>query len=52
VQNAELHTHGAAAPDLGIGAYRGAVILNAVAGREIFRIPRRTAFQTFAPPEG
>lgn len=49
VQNAELHTHGAAAPDLGIAAYRGAVILNAVAGQEIFRLPARTAFQTFAP---
>ncbi|MDT0345499.1 lysine N(6)-hydroxylase/L-ornithine N(5)-oxygenase family protein [Streptomyces litchfieldiae] len=50
VQNAELHTHGAAAPDLGIGAYRGALILNAVSGREVFRIPRRTAFQTFGQP--
>lgn len=49
VQNAELHTHGAAAPDLGIGAYRGAVILNAVTGREVFRLPRRTGFQTFGP---
>ncbi|GAA3871396.1 lysine N(6)-hydroxylase/L-ornithine N(5)-oxygenase family protein [Streptomyces sedi] len=55
VQNAELHTHGAAAPDLGIGAYRSALILNAVAGRDVFRIPRNTAFQTFgpgAPPAG
>ncbi|MDT0445717.1 lysine N(6)-hydroxylase/L-ornithine N(5)-oxygenase family protein [Streptomyces johnsoniae] len=50
VQNAELHTHGAAAPDLGIGAYRGALILNAVAGRDVFRVPRRTAFQTFGQP--
>lgn len=50
VQNAELHTHGAASPDLGIGAYRGALILNAVAEREVFPIPRRTAFQTFARP--
>jgi lysine N6-hydroxylase len=53
VQNAELHTHGAAAPDLGIAAYRSATILNAVAGSELFRLPRRTAFQTFggAAPE-
>lgn len=49
VQNAEQHTHGVAAPDLGIGAYRSAVILNAVAGREVFRLPRHTAFQTFSP---
>lgn len=48
VQNAELHTHGAAAPDLGVAAYRSATILNAVAGRELFRLPKRTAFQTFA----
>ncbi|MGH9182543.1 MAG: lysine N(6)-hydroxylase/L-ornithine N(5)-oxygenase family protein [Acidimicrobiales bacterium] len=47
VQNAELHTHGAASPDLGIGAYRSATILNAVAGREVFRLPKRTAFQSF-----
>ncbi|MGK5627742.1 lysine N(6)-hydroxylase/L-ornithine N(5)-oxygenase family protein [Streptomyces sp. URMC 123] len=48
VQNADLHSHGAAAPDLGIGAYRGACILNDVTGREIFRLPRHSAFQTFA----
>lgn len=50
VQNAELHTHGAAAPDLGIAAYRSAMILNAVAGRALFRLPKRTAFQTFTAP--
>jgi lysine N6-hydroxylase len=48
VQNAELHTHGAAAPDLGIAAYRSATILNAVTGREVFRLPKRTAFQSFS----
>ena len=47
VQNAELHTHGAAAPDLGIAAYRSATILNSIAGREVFRLPKRTAFQSF-----
>ncbi len=47
VQNAELHTHGAAAPDLGIAAYRSATILNAVTGRDVFPLPKRTAFQTF-----
>lgn len=50
VQNAELHTHGAAAPDLGIAAYRSAAILNAVTGSELFRLPGRTAFQTFGGP--
>jgi len=47
VSNADLHSHGAAAPDLGIGAYRNAIILNAVAGRELYRLPRHTAYTTF-----
>ncbi len=47
VQNAELHTHGVGAPDLGLGAWRSATILNAVAGREVHPLPERTAFTTF-----
>ncbi|MGH8793186.1 MAG: lysine N(6)-hydroxylase/L-ornithine N(5)-oxygenase family protein [Stackebrandtia sp.] len=47
VANADLHSHGVAAPDLGIGAVRNAAILNAVAGREVYRLPRRTAFTDF-----
>ncbi|MEV5964421.1 SidA/IucD/PvdA family monooxygenase [Kribbella sp. NPDC051952] len=50
VANADLHSHGVAAPDLGIGAIRNATILNSVAGREIFRLPKSTAFTTFAIP--
>jgi lysine N6-hydroxylase len=50
VQNAELHTHGVGAPDLGLGAHRSAIILNAVAGREVHRLPRRTAFTSFGAP--
>ncbi|MGH3327370.1 MAG: lysine N(6)-hydroxylase/L-ornithine N(5)-oxygenase family protein [Streptomycetales bacterium] len=50
VQNAELHTHGVGAPDLGLGAYRAAVILNAVTGRSAYPLPRRTAFTTFGVP--
>lgn len=49
VSNADLHSHGVAAPDLGICAYRNARILNAVMGREIYRLPRRTAFCCFDP---
>jgi len=48
--NGELHSHGAATPDLGIGAVRNATILNTLAGREIYRLPQRTAFTSFAPP--
>jgi lysine N6-hydroxylase len=47
VQNAELHSHGVATPSLSIGAYRSATILNQIAGRELFTLPKRTAFTTF-----
>ncbi|MCT2594398.1 SidA/IucD/PvdA family monooxygenase [Streptomyces sp. N2-109] len=47
VQNAERHTHGVGAPDLGLAAYRSARILNAVTGGEQFPLPRRSAFTTF-----
>lgn len=50
VANADLHSHGVAAPDLGIGAYRNATILNAVTGREVYRLPKNTAFTSFAAP--
>ncbi|MBB4946554.1 lysine N6-hydroxylase [Kitasatospora gansuensis] len=50
VQNAELHTHGVGTPDLGLGAHRAAVILNAVTGRTVHRLPTRTAWTSFAPP--
>ncbi len=48
VQNAELHTHGVGAPDLGLGAHRAATIVNALAGREVYRLPARGAFTDFA----
>ena len=47
VQNAELHTHGFVTPDLGMGAYRNAHIINKVSGREVYHIEKRIAFQTF-----
>lgn len=49
VQNAELHTHGVGTPDLGLGAYRAARILNHVAGREVYPLPARTAHTAFTP---
>ena len=51
VQNAEEHTHGFTAPDLGMGAYRNSVILAAMLGREVYPIERRIAFQQFGPPD-
>jgi len=47
VQNAELHTHGVGAPDLGLGAHRAATISNAVARRQVYRLPGRVAFTDF-----
>ena len=50
VQNAELHTHGFAAPDLGMAAYRNACIIRGLLGREYYPIERSIAFQDFAAP--
>jgi lysine N6-hydroxylase len=50
VANADLHSHGVAAPDLGTSAFRNATILNAILGREVYALPRRTAFTSFGPP--
>ena len=50
VQNAELHTHGVGAPDLGLGAWRSATILNALTGRTEYRLPESVAYTTFGIP--
>lgn len=50
VQNAEMHTHGVGAPDLGLGAHRSAMILNDIAGRTVHALPRHTAFTSFGAP--
>ena len=47
VQNAERHTHGVGAPDLGLAAWRSATIVNAVRGAPVYPLPERTAFTTF-----
>ncbi|NGO12500.1 SidA/IucD/PvdA family monooxygenase, partial [Streptomyces sp. HC44] len=47
VQNAELHTHGVGAPDLGLAAWRSATILNSLTGKDPYPLPHRTAFTTF-----
>lgn len=50
VQNAEMHTHGYNTPDLGMGPYRNAVILNTILGRVHFSIEENVPFQGFAGP--
>jgi lysine N6-hydroxylase len=47
VQNAELHTHGFSAPDLGLAPYRNATILNTILGYEHFKLEKTTTFQDF-----
>ena len=46
VQNAEAHTHGVGAPDLGLGAWRAATILSAVTGQDLLPA-HQGAFTTF-----
>ncbi|MFB1065262.1 lysine N(6)-hydroxylase/L-ornithine N(5)-oxygenase family protein [Natrinema sp. H-ect4] len=48
VQNAELHTHGLNAPDLGLGPYRNATIVNAVADEEVYEPRSADTFQRFS----
>ncbi|NUL45553.1 SidA/IucD/PvdA family monooxygenase [Cellulosimicrobium funkei] len=50
VQNAELHTHGFTAPDLGMGAHRNSVLVNRIARAEVYAVERRIAFQEFGTP--
>ncbi len=47
VQNAELHTHGFVTPDLGMSAYRNGYIINQLAGKEIYPLETRIAYQSF-----
>ncbi|MGW1891918.1 lysine N(6)-hydroxylase/L-ornithine N(5)-oxygenase family protein [Streptomyces sp. NPDC002004] len=47
VQNAERHTHGVGAPDLGLAAWRSATIVNSITGKNPYPLPERTAFTTF-----
>ncbi|MFE2183981.1 lysine N(6)-hydroxylase/L-ornithine N(5)-oxygenase family protein [Streptomyces sp. NPDC059455] len=47
VQNAERHTHGVGTPDLGLAAWRSAVILNSLLTDPAYRLPSRTAFTAF-----
>lgn len=50
VQNGEIHTHGIGAPDLGLGPYRNAVIINTLTGCCIYPVQDRNVFQHFDVP--
>ena len=47
IQNGEIHTHGIGAPDLGLGAYRAALIANQLCGREVYTLRSTNVFQQF-----
>lgn len=51
VQNAEQHTHSFVSPDLDMGAYRNAYIINEMMGKETYQIEKRVSFQDFGIPE-
>ncbi len=50
VQNAESHTHGFVAPDLGMGAYRNSYLIREMLGREYYPVEHSIAFQEFGVP--
>lgn len=47
VQNAEIHTHGFNAPDLGLGPYRNAIIINTILRCNYYPVDTKVAFQKF-----
>lgn len=47
IQNGELHTHGVGAPDLGLGAFRNATIINEIMGKEVYKLYENSVFQQF-----
>lgn len=47
VQNAEMHTHGFNAPDLGLGPYRNAVIINSILKKKFYPVDKNAVFQYF-----
>jgi lysine N6-hydroxylase len=47
IQNGELHTHGVGAPDLGLGAFRNAVIINQIVGKEVYSVESNNVYQQF-----
>ncbi|WP_462416920.1 GNAT family N-acetyltransferase [Kytococcus sp. Marseille-QA3725] len=51
VMNAEEHTHGLSAPDLGMGPWRAAQIVNDLTGRDVYAVEQRIAFQQFGAPQ-
>lgn len=49
VQNIGLYTHGISAPDLGMGCYRNAIILNTILNKDVYPVEQKICFQEFSP---
>jgi lysine N6-hydroxylase len=49
-QNLGLQVHGFVTPDLSMAAYRNSIIVNQLAGREVYAVEQRIAFQDFFAP--
>ncbi len=50
IQNAEIFQHGVGTPDLGLGAYRNASIINQILDKVAYRLPEKSAFQSYGAP--
>lgn len=50
IQNTEIFQQGVGAPDLGIGGYRNAIIMNQLLKYEAYHIPKATSFQCYGLP--
>ncbi len=48
VQNAGMHAHGVGTPDLGLGCYRNAQIIESLVGSEVYPVDEDTVFQDFS----
>lgn len=49
VQNVGLYSHGISTPDLGMGCYRNAIIINQILNEEVYPVEKRICFQEFLP---
>ncbi|WP_141698048.1 putative histamine N-monooxygenase [Salinivibrio sp. SS3] len=51
IQNPEIYQQGVGGPDLGIGAYRNAKIINNITNKPYYRISEETSFQHYGIPK-
>jgi lysine N6-hydroxylase len=51
VQNAEILSHGVGTPDLGLGSYRNAIIVNQLLKDEVYKLSQNNVFADFGVPQ-